>query len=627
MCGIAGIVGKIDTHQALRSAERMAACLAKRGPDYEGLTCWPNAVIAHRRLAIFDLSPAGAQPMLSEDGKIGVVFNGAIYNFRILRRELEAMGFAFRSETDTEVLVHGYVAWGIEALVSKLHGIFAFGLWDEGIQKLFLVRDRLGVKPLVYAVEDGRLAFASTAAALEAGGFAGDLDPLGVLQFLDTGFLPDSQSIYRAVKKLPPAHILEWQVGRFKLKEYWRPPSPRPARAKYIPSFNQAVEETERLLIRAVEMRLQADVPVGALLSSGIDSGLVCWALAKLGSDITAFTVSTPGDPWDEGPEARLTAARLGIRHRVLVATPDVSASIEDLIAAFGEPFACASALGMLAVSQVVRQEAKVLLTGDGGDDVFMGYLVHPRLFLAQQVARYLPDWVQACKVPKPLLSKLGLRRLIHFIDYATGGLDAVTNVASRLPWYTDHKVLGERLLGIRVQQTSIPRSLASARRLLDDFVEYHRRMVFVGEYLTKVDGATMHYGIEARSPFLDQDLWAFASSLPYEIRLKAWRKKAILRCIAARRIGKDIGARPKRGFGIPVQRWIAGSWRDQVRESFHSSVLEEDGWINSKPVLEMLRTLPSNQPVPEQVWYLYVLERWMKRMKRLSHPATALTG
>jgi asparagine synthase (glutamine-hydrolysing) len=620
MCGIAGVVGTEDPDRRKLCAERMAASLARRGPDAEGVACWPRATLSHRRLAVFDVSPAGNQPMLSRDGKIGVVFNGAIYNFRDLRRELEGLGYVFCSQTDTEVLVAGYQAWGLDSLISKLHGMFAFGLWDDRAQKLFLVRDRLGVKPLFYAVKGGELAFASTAAALAVGGYATDIDPEGILDFLKFGFVTETRSIYRGIAKLPPAQVLEWSDQGIKLYEYWRPPWPGSADSPTGLSFSEAVSEVERLLLRAVEIRLQADVPVGALLSGGIDSALVCWALREVGSNITAYTISTPGDPWDEADAAKSTAIRLGLRHRVLVATADTSPTVKDLVDAYSEPFACASALGMLRVSETVREQAKVLLTGDGGDDLFLGYLVHPKLLAAQRVARWLPNWSTSLwkrwrpRVGEPTV----VRQLVHFFDYATGGLGAVIDVAPGLKWYIDHKVLGERLASVGCQQSSPPHTMASARRVLEDFLEYHRHTVFVGEYLTKVDGATMYHGLEARSPFLDQDLWIFASALPYELRLKGWMKKAMLRHIAARRIGPDIAARPKRGFGIPVQRWLSSSWRSELREAFSSSVLSDEGWVQTKPILPLVDSATPNQPVPHQLWYLYVLESWIRHTREL---------
>lgn len=614
MCGIAGIAGLADRNLANAGVQRMLSTLCRRGPDGEGTHLWDGAAFGHRRLAIFDLTDAGRQPMLSPDGQTGVTFNGAIYNFKELREQLVRAGYRFTSRTDTEVLLHGYDAWGIDGLVAKLHGMFAFGLWDDRERVLYLVRDRLGVKPLLYAQHAGALAFASTAAALEDGGFASAVDSQAVADFLEFGFVPDERSIFAGVHKLPAGHIARWHDGELTIREYWRPPAPTATKA----SFEEIVEETERLFLRSVELRLEADVPVGALLSGGIDSSLVCWAIRQLGGDITAYTIATPGDVWDESADAAATARELGLRHRILEIDPDNAPTIEDLTCAYGEPFACASALGMLAISRSVREHAKVLLTGDGGDDVFLGYPRNRHYFAAQQLAKVLPPGSTAAwNAVRSLLPHQGaMRRAVHFLDYATGGMGAIAAATDGLPFYHSHKMFGERLRTANVAYRSEPLSLSAARRVLDEFLEFEQKMRFVSEYMTKVDGATMYYGVEARAPFLDQRLWEFASALPYGMRLYRGSLKAILREIARRRIGARVSQGAKRGFGVPVQRWLTGRWRPEFESVFHDSILEREGWIDAKPVLKSLSSLPEGETAPQQLWYLYVLEQWMRRAK-----------
>src|SRR3989475_1713475 len=271
MCGIAGVVGSENPTLALERVQHMTHALARRGPDSEGIECWPGVVLGHRRLAIFDLSDAGRQPMLSPDRSLGVVFNGAVYNLRALRTELAAAGAQFRSRTDTEVLLHGYRRWGIQGLVVRLRGMFAFALWDNTNRTLYLVRDRLGIKPLVYAARNGSVAFASTVRALRAGGWAGDLDEEALAEYLEFGFVTDRRAIYQGLAKVPAASIMRWQDGVLQTDEYWTPPT---ARAGGTPTFEEAVAETERLFLAAVQRRLDADVPVGALLGGGPDPGL-----------------------------------------------------------------------------------------------------------------------------------------------------------------------------------------------------------------------------------------------------------------------------------------------------------------------------------------------------------------
>jgi asparagine synthase (glutamine-hydrolysing) len=629
MCGIAGLVIAQNSRAGAAADEgvaRMIRALARRGPDGAGLERWPHGALGHRRLAIFDLSEAGRQPMLSADGTVGIVFNGAIYNFRELRTELEARGCRFSSQTDTEVLVEGYRVWGIDALVRRLHGMFAFGLWDETAQKLFLVRDRLGVKPLVYAsAPDGRLAFASNVRALRAAGMVAEIDAQSVVEYLEFGFVTDGRSIYQGATKVPAATIVEWSAreATTTARTYWSPPVASEPHATDAPQFDEAVEEVERLFLRAVEMRLFADVPVGALLSGGVDSSLVCWAIARLGGDVTAYTIGTPGDPLDETADARATAATLGISHRVLDLSATDAPDVSELAAAYAEPFACSSALGMLRVSRAVAPSATVLLTGDGGDDVFLGYPEHRYLWFASRLARRTPAvaaslWSNLLRTRFP---RRGLaRRAASFLDYTTGGLGAVTNARDGLPVYEQNAILGERLAGATLAQRNIEWSRESARHVLAEFLEYDRRTRFVGEYLPKVDGATMHYALEARSPFLDQKLWEYAASLPLDLRLQRGTLKAILRELARRRIGERVARGRKRGFGIPAGRWMAGRWRARVEETLGDSILGREGWINSEAALRKFAVeVEARGEASLQTWYLFVLETWMRHERSAS--------
>jgi asparagine synthase (glutamine-hydrolysing) len=613
MCGIAGIAGFEEQRSSQEVVRRMTCALARRGPDGVGLEVWPACVLGHRRLAIFDLSDAGRQPMLTPDGQLGVVFNGAIYNFRALRHELEARGCVFHSQTDTEVLLHGYRAWGIDGLMIRLHGMFAFGLWDERARQLFLVRDRLGVKPLVYATTPkNQIAFASTVRALRHGGLVDEIDEQAVVDYLEFGYVPDGRAIYAGAAKVPAGAIVEWSPGQApRMRSYWTPPV---AQTNKAPSFDEAVEETERLFLRAVEMRLFADVPVGSLLSGGVDSSLVCWAIAKLGGDVTAFTVGTPGDPWDETADACATAAALDIKHRVLALSSGDAPAVDELVTAYAEPFACASALGMLSVSRAVKDEATVLLTGDGGDDVFLGYPEHKHFYLAARLARRLPaPAASVWRAGGSYLPVGPLRRAASFLNYATGGLGAVACAHDGLPVYQQHNLLGDRLRDATVEQRLIPWSHASGRQVLTEFLDYDRCTRFVGEYLTKVDGATMHYALEARSPFLDQDLWEFAARLPYEVRLRGGQLKAILRELARRNLGERVASGRKRGFGVPVQRWLAGRWRARLEELLADSLLERYGWIRSAAARSLLERTAESGFVPNQLWYIFVLETWLR--------------
>jgi asparagine synthase (glutamine-hydrolysing) len=611
MCGIAGIVGFRDQDAATNTVKRMLIALRRRGPDSEGIYGWSKALFGHRRLSIFDLSDAGDQPMLSRDGNLGVVFNGAIYNFRELRKSLEEIGYSFRSQTDTEVLLHGYHAWGVDQLVEKLRGMFAFGLWDNRTRELYLVRDRLGVKPLCYTTTNGQLAFASTPRSLRAANLACEIDKQAIVEFLEFGYITDERSVYENTTKVRAGHILQWKDGKFSEREYWR----QPAVEETSISFKEAVEETERLFLQAVQRRLFADVPVGALLSGGIDSGLVCWAIAELGGNITAYTVGTPGDVLDETSDAKATANQLGVRHEVLPLVSNDEPQIDDLTSAYAEPFACASALGMLGVARVVRASATVLLTGDGGDDIFLGYPEHKHLWLAQNLANATPQVVgNVLKACQGIIPRHGtLKRLSSFLSYSTGGIGAVASAHDGLPMYKRNRLLGDMFKEADVPGRKVEWSPARARTVLSDFLAYDRKTRFTGEYMTKVDGATMHHSLEARSPFLDQDLWEFAARLPFQLRLHGGRLKSVLREIARRRLGSRVSRGRKRGFGIPVQRWLVHGWRRTVEESLRGGMLEKLGMIQMGPVMQQLDKAAQEGCAPNQLWYLFVLEKWLR--------------
>jgi asparagine synthase (glutamine-hydrolysing) len=451
-----------------------------------------------------------------------------------------------------------------------------------------------------------------------------EIDEQSVAEFLEFGYVTDRRAIYRGVEKVPAATIVEWAEGNLSAREYWRPPI---AEKSNKVRFDEAVERTEELFLRAVERRLQADVPVGALLSGGVDSSLVCWAIRELGGEITAFTVGAPGDPDDETLDARETAKALGINHRVLEISASDSPDITEMVEAYAEPFACASALGMLRVSRAVRNEATVLLTGDGGDDCFLGYPEHRHLWMAERLARRLPASLSAnlWSTLKASLPQRGmLKRAASFMDYATGGLGAVVSHHDGLPFYEKRGMLGERLRDVHLEAREREWSFEGARNVLSEFLEYDRKGRFVAEYMTKVDGGTMKHALEARSPFLDQELWEYASELPFDVRLHKGTLKAVLREIARRRLGERVATGVKRGFTVPVGRWIAGRWRGTVEELLRDSILSREGWREEKNVLNELNRLEPSDCAPNQLWYLYVLENWLRAEREWSFEVEA---
>ncbi len=474
----------------------------------------------------------------------------------------------------------------------------------------------IGVKPLYFAADAAarRIAFASTAGALREAGLAGAIDAKAVAEFLEFGYVTDARSIYEGVGKVQPGTVLTWRRGQLETQTYWEAPA---AGAVEAVSFDDAVEQTEALLLDAVKARLVADVPIGSLLSGGIDSALVCWAVSKLNANIRAFTVSTPGDAGDEAQAATETARILGASHEVVELPPQEQLKLDELVDAYSEPFACSSALGMLRVSRAVRQYATVLLTGDGGDDFFLGYPYHKHMATAQRLAGMLPGFAPALwrSGVRPLVNGFGpFRRAKHLMDYATGGLGAVTRVRDGLPFYEAHGLLGPRLQAATVAQREIELSFASAHQVLDDLVRYDLRTVFAGEYLPKVDGTTMYCGLEARSPFLDYRLAELALKLPADVRLHKGQLKAVLRELARRKMGNAVAQREKRGFTIPIERWLAQHGARELRSLDNGSAICRQGWIEPASLRSSVDSALAGHAVPRQLWYLLVFNAWLEK-------------
>jgi asparagine synthase (glutamine-hydrolysing) len=613
MCGIAGFVAARRAEEIEASVRSMMRAMERRGPDSEGFEAWPGAGLGHRRLAILDLSPAGHQPMLSEDRSIGVVFNGCIYNFHDLRADLEREGYRFRSNCDTEVLVHGYREWGIDKLVERLRGMFAFAIWDEPHKRLSLVRDRLGVKPLLYVLRDGELAFASTLGALTAAGFRGPIDPDAVLEFLEFGTVAGDQCIFSGLSKVAPATIIEWAGGKLSERVYWKLP---PSNAASNIGFEEAIEQTEHLLVESTRLRLISDVPISALLSGGVDSTLVCWALAKLNANVTAFTVGSRGDAHDETEDARQTARHLGIPHEVVELPPDRPEALAEMEEAYSEPFASQSAQALLRVSRAIRPKATVVLTGDGGDEVFLGYPFFQNAWRAQRLAQSMPSSAASLvQMGASFLPPVGpLRRARNFLSYTTGGLSAFAGIRDETGRLREQGILGEQLRDRILPKALLKPSFDSARNLLPEVVAYQNRVHFLAEYMQKVDGGTMYHSLEARAPFLDQKLWEFAASLPPALHLRGGVLKAVLREIVRRRVNPATSHRVKRGFTVPVEDWLAERWSSSLDILTGTTELERQGWIRPGALPKLIADCRRNRSVPTSVWYMLVLEHWLER-------------
>lgn len=541
----------------------MSETLAHRGPDDAGVFVGAGIVLGHRRLSIIELSSAGAQPMTQ--GTTTVVYNGESYNFRELRAELEALGHAFRGHSDTEVLLHAYQAWGLEGL-TRLEGIFAFALWDAARSRLVLMRDRLGVKPLFYARQGPRLAFGSEIKAIFAGMEADrGIDPQALSEYLWYGNAFEDRTLYRGVRSLEPGWRLIMEAGEMRLEPWWRIESwladaPRPG------SPGEAAEAVRAALDAAVTRQLVSDVPVGIFLSGGLDSSSIAASAAAAGGRrLSSFSV---GFDYEQGinelPKARGLAQRLGLDHHELrVAGGALEEVIGALVRAHDEPFADAANIPLYLLAAQLRGTIKVVLQGDGGDEMFGGY----RRYSILSAARLWRLWPHALE---PLLARARFGGRLARMGAAAGSSDPALRMALLLTVET-----------LRDPPSSMLRQEARERLLTgtDPFLAYRRcagrfvdadpvqqmlltdlSLQLPSQFLPKVDRATMAHGLEARVPMLDERVGALAVGLPANLKVRGARRKIVLREAMRGRLPEEIRAGPKVGFGVPYEEWLRTS-------------------------------------------------------------------
>lgn len=569
MCGIAGQVRWTGPTSSAVVA-RMVAVLRHRGPDAEGVATFGEACLGHRRLSVLDVSAAAHQPMLDCTGRFAIVYNGEIYNFRELRRDLEAAGASFRSSGDTEVLLEAYKAWGVDC-IRRLNGMFAFALWDREERRLLLARDRLGKKPLFWAsTPDGGLSFASEIKALgQDPGLARTTNPRAIGHLLSLGYILGSESIWTGVRKLPPAH---WMVidpsGQVRQQCYWDLAAAYADKRKL--SEGEAAEAVLALLDDAVRLRLMADVPVGAFLSGGIDSAAIVTSMCHLGPSAAVRTFSTGFDEpgFDERAEARALASWLGVDHRDRAIQADIGTLLPKIAWHADEPFADTSMLPMYALAEMARDDVVVALSGDGGDEIFGGYETY-----VADLLRHRTRWL-----PRPLIilarrwldsvpaswSKVGFQfKLKQFL--AAHGRDPVAahfgwreifrheeKHALLRPEHRDDVMAADPAAEFRHFDRDV-----SGLSLLDRMSYIDIKTWLVDDILVKVDRATMAHGLEARAPFLDYRLVELAASLPPDFKLRRLTKKWILKKALAGRVPQAVLARPKKGFNAPLAHWL----------------------------------------------------------------------
>ncbi len=608
MCGIAGLWFSAGAagDRAAGTLQTMVERLVHRGPDDHGVLVDPEAGIflGHRRLAIIDLSPLGRQPMATEDRQLTVVFNGEIYNFQQLRRELEARGVTFTSRSDTEVLLLGYREWGAK-VVDRLVGMFAFAIWDASKRELFLARDRAGEKPLYYAVTPWGFAFASELPALaDVPGLATDLDPEAIALYLHYQYVPAPHSIYRGIRKLPPGHAMRVSDGRATVWRYWDPVAVAQQPRLDI-SENEAVTELESLLKSAVRDQMISDVPLGAFLSGGIDSTAIVSMMVELApSSVRTFTIGFDIPQWDESPHATAVARHLGTDHVVEYLTErDALELIPRLPSMYGEPFADSSALPTHLLSVTARKHVTVSLSGDGGDEAFGGYRQY----------EYMDRILFAARAAGPLA---GLARRI--LSRAPGRVGRGGRLLS-LPPVEVHR----QLIRVFLQKDDSQR-LAGPLPTLHEFdrawssLDGHtpRRRAMVADLLTylpeailvKVDRAAMATSLETRAPILDHRVLEFALRLPTPLL----RRKRVLRELVYRRVPRALVDRPKMGFGVPLSRWFRSQLREPLMDVLTPARISAIGLHDYGVVKRLLdEHLSGAADNSSGLWALLVLAMW----------------
>jgi asparagine synthase (glutamine-hydrolysing) len=598
MCGLAGlydIKGSRPYDEGLLT--RMTDVIAHRGPDGSGRHLEKGLALGHRRLAIVDRA-GGAQPMRTADQQLTLAFNGEIYNFQALRTELEAEGVPFRTDGDTEVLLQGWRRWG-ERLLPRLEGMFAFAIWDAREQTLVLARDRFGKKPLHYAaLDDGTLVFGSEIKSLLCvPGVGRTLDREAVADFFAYGYVPDPKTIYRAIRKLPPAHLLvARRGGSIQVRPYW----------SLLDHLDRGAKHSEEALLdklsAAVRRRLVADVPLGALLSGGVDSSAVVALMAETGGETRSensagprtFSVAFGERDFDETRYAELVAERYGTRHEVRQLDPDDFSVIPRLATIFDEPFGDISAIPTLAICAQARASVTVALSGDGGDEALAGYRRYAFHMAQMEARRWIPQalggpifgalgraYPRGAWIPKPL------RAATTLCEMSIDAPSAYVRMVSALPEETRASLLGREFRAHMrgYDPGDVVRQHFNVRADLDPLqrAQYADVMTYLpGDILTKVDRASMANSLEMRSPMLDTEFFTWSFNLPPRAKLsRTAGGKALLKQALESRLPREILYRPKQGFTVPLARWLAGPLREQTLGLADSAALETDGAVD----------------------------------------------
>jgi asparagine synthase (glutamine-hydrolysing) len=628
MCGITGIFDTFGRREVDRTIlARMNDSQRHRGPDDSGYHVAPGIGLGHRRLSIIDLA-TGHQPLYNETGRVAVVFNGEIYNYRTLIPELTALGHVFSTRSDTEVIVHAWEEWG-EDCVKRFRGMFAFAVWDEDRQTLFLARDRLGVKPLYYALlADGTLVFGSELKSLLAfGRVPCDVDPCAVDEYFALGYVAEPRTIFRAVRKLPPAHTLAIRRGTAfpEPREFWNVRFTCAARI----SVEDACAELRERLAQSVGLRMIADVPLGAFLSGGVDSSAVVATMAGLsGEPVDTCSIAFSDPAFDESRYAEMVARHCATRHHVDKVESDDFDLIDALARLYDEPFADSSAIPTYRVCELARHHVKVALSGDGGDESFGGYRRY-RLHVAEERFRAAMPLALRRSVfgllgrayPKLDWAPRMLRAKSTFESLARTPVDAYLNSVSFLRETLRNQIYSATyratLGGYRAREV-FERHARDADT--DDplaLIQYlDLKTYLVGDINTKVDRASMAHSLEVREPLMDHPLVEWLASLPSDLKIRAGESKYVLKKAMEGRLPSQILYRPKMGFAVPLSRWFRGPLRARVRRTLDGGILADSGFFNPAALGRLAdEHLSGVRDHSTPIWSLLMFESFLRNV------------
>jgi asparagine synthase (glutamine-hydrolysing) len=628
MCGITGIFdtrGKRDIDRA--ALVRMNESQHHRGPDEGSVHVEPGVGFGHRRLSIIDVA-TGQQPLFNEDGSVCVVFNGEIYNFQELVPELEALGHVFHTRSDTEVIVHAWEAWG-EQCVMRFRGMFAFVLWDRNQQTLFLARDRLGVKPMFYAVlRDGTLLFGSELKSLLAhGGLERDIDPPAIEEYFALGYVAEPRTIFRGAKKLPPAHTLAVRRGLPvpEPREYW---DVRFTLDRQIP-LADACAELELRLRESIKLRMISEVPLGAFLSGGVDSSAVVAMMAGVSADpVNTCSIAFADPKFDESAFAQQVADRYRTRHYVDRVESDDFDLIDTLAALYDEPYADSSAIPTYRVCQLARKHVTVALSGDGGDESFGGYRRYRLHLMEERMRSLLP-----LSVRRPVFGALG--RVYPKLDWAPRVFRGKTTFEGMARTPVEAYFHSVSILRAPMRQRLFSPKLRAALGGYDAFEVFARharragtedalsliqyldlKTYLVGDINTKVDRASMAHSLEVREPLMDHPLIEWLATLPVDMKIRGNEGKFLLKKAMEPHLPHEIMYRPKMGFSVPLARWFRGPLKERVRESILGPRLLGTGWFNEPYLRQLVEAHQSGRSdFSSPLWTLLMFDAFLRNV------------